>query len=188
MKFKDYVWPHNPKVYEIRFKKDIVSHRVPFGLYVLQNTGRSHRVLRGEGEFSGEGAYMQFRELGNVFYDSTPGTLVHPLWMTTKAYFASLELVQEPREDYVKYSFEFWECYDGYDTAFKRISVNNDDETSEQESRPAVAEPKYYTVKNGDTMSGIAMTHSMTLEKLIELNPQVSNINLIHTGQQLRVG
>ena len=51
-----------------------------------------------------------------------------------------------------------------------------------------MAEPKYYTVKNGDTMSGIAMTHSMTLEKLIELNPQVSNINLIHTGQQLRVG
>ena len=56
MRFKDYVWPHNPRIYEIRYTKDIASRRVPFGLYTLQNMGRGHRVLRGEGEFSGPGA------------------------------------------------------------------------------------------------------------------------------------
>ena len=35
MRFKDYVWPHNPRVYEMSYKKELVSHRVPFGLYTL---------------------------------------------------------------------------------------------------------------------------------------------------------
>ena len=50
MRFKDYVWPHNPKIYEIGFQWDVRAHRVPFGLYTLQNMGRQYRVLRGEGE------------------------------------------------------------------------------------------------------------------------------------------
>ena len=55
MRFKDYVWPHNPRVYEIEFSRQVVSHKIPMGKYSLQNLGRSHRVLRGEGEFAGEG-------------------------------------------------------------------------------------------------------------------------------------
>ena len=34
---------------------------------------------------------------------------VHPLWQTANAYFVSLRLEQEPRPDYVRYSFAFWE-------------------------------------------------------------------------------
>ncbi len=189
MKFKDYVWPHNPRVYEISFKKDIVSHRVPCGLYVLQNMGRNRRVLRGEGEFCGPGAYKEFQKLGNVFYDDTPGTLVHPLWMTTSAYFVALELAQEPREDYVRYSFEFWECFDGYDAVLRKIDVKTEADVPVQETQSAAAEQaKYYTVKSGDTMYAIARANGITLEKLVEFNPQVGNIHLIFAGQKLRVG
>lgn len=42
-----------------------------------------------------------------------------------------------------------------------------------------------YEVKSGDTMSKIAIDHGTSLQKLSELNPQISNINLIYPGQVL---
>ena len=120
MRFKEYVWPHNPRVYEISYQKQIAVHAVPFGKYTLQNMGRRQRVLRGEGEFAGIGAYAEFKRLATIFYGETPGTLVHPLWDTTTAYFVHLSLRQEPTRDYVSYEFEFWECSGRYDSGFTR--------------------------------------------------------------------
>ena len=49
-----------------------------------------------------------------MFYDGGPGLLIHPLWQIANAYFTGLKLEQEPLPDYVRYSFEFRERYDGY--------------------------------------------------------------------------
>lgn len=48
------------------------------------------------------------------------------MWQSAKAYFAALSLKQEPRADYVSYSFEFWECYDGYQEGLKEIVGETD--------------------------------------------------------------
>ena len=187
MRFKDYVWPHNPRVYEIRYKRDIVSHRVPFGLYTLRNMGRQHRVLKGEGEFSGPGAYTEFKKLATVFYDPTPGVLVHPLWDTTRAYFAALSLAQEPTENYVKYTFEFWECYEDYESGLKEISGGTANGTGGAASASGEAEKEYYTAVSGDCMWSIAIAHGLSLSQLLELNPQVKNPNILYVGDVLRV-
>ena len=113
MRFKNYIWPHNPRVYEIGFRRAMAAHHVPFGRTVLQGMGMEHRVLRGEGEFTGPGAYREFQRLATVFYDESPGILVHPVWQTARAWFVELSVAQEPTEDYVRYAFEFWECFDG---------------------------------------------------------------------------
>ena len=113
MRFKNFVWPHNPRVYSIAFERKLAAHKIPFGLHYLQSLGQTRRVLRGEGEFAGEDAYDTFKTLATVFYEETPGVLVHPVWMTTTAWFAALELRQAPRRDYVAYSFEFWEVEGG---------------------------------------------------------------------------
>lgn len=105
MRYKDYVWPHNPRVYSIDYERKMAVNKVPFGTYHLQDLGRTRRVMRGEGEFAGEGAYSQFGLLANTFYDPGPGLLIHPLWQTASAYFVELRLEQEPRPDYVRYSF-----------------------------------------------------------------------------------
>lgn len=42
-----------------------------------------------------------------------------------------------------------------------------------------------YTVQPNDTMYKIAMNHGMALSELVELNPQVANINLIYPNQQI---
>ncbi|HHU21916.1 MAG TPA: LysM peptidoglycan-binding domain-containing protein [Clostridiales bacterium] len=181
MRFKDYTWPHNPRVYEIEFRHQVVSHKVPFGTYVLQSLGRTNRVLKGEGEFVGPGAYEEFKKLASVFSSSnSPGLLIHPIWQSAHAYFVALSLKQEPREDYVKYAFEFWECSDIYDTKAKlvRPAAHEKEEKSTE---------KWHTVVSGDTMWGIAAKNGMSLQELLALNPQMKNPNLIYPGDKVRI-
>ena len=175
MRFKDYVWPHNPRVYEISFRRDICAHRVPFGAYVLQNMGRRNRVMRGEGAFAGTGAYAEFKKLATVFYDASPGVLVHPLWDTATAYFVSLALQQEPTEDYVAYSFEFWECFTGYD-ALPDVYGPADRGDAE-----------YYTVRAGENLWSVALICGVDAATLLELNPWVKNPNALLAGDTVRV-
>jgi hypothetical protein len=47
--------------------------------------------------------------------------------------------------------------------------------------------PSYYTVRKGDTVTSICRTYGITINKFKALNPQVTNINLIHVGQKVRV-
>lgn len=48
--------------------------------------------------------------------------------------------------------------------------------------------PVYYTVKSGDTLSGIAKKYSTTVSVIQKLNPTlIKNVNLILTGWKIRV-
>lgn len=46
-------------------------------------------------------------------------------------------------------------------------------------------EQKVYYVKSGDTLNKIAKANGMSLAKLVSLNPQIKNINLIHVGDKV---
>jgi lysozyme len=45
----------------------------------------------------------------------------------------------------------------------------------------------YYSVVSGDTLSGIAAKHNLTLATLLNLNPSIKNPNVIYPGQKIRV-
>ena len=94
MQYKSYVWPHNPRTYTIQYVRKVAVHKVPFGRYAMQDLGLGRRVMKGEGEFYGAGAYEEFKKLASVFYHSGPGTLIHPVWQSAKAYFVDLTLAQ----------------------------------------------------------------------------------------------
>ncbi len=185
MRYKTYVWPHNPKIYGITYERQVAVNRIPFGDYVMQDMGRSYRVLRGEGEFAGQGAYDEFKKLASVFYLSGPGLLIHPVWQSSNAYFVSLSLKQEPSENYVSYTFEFWEGCDKYAQGAEKIQAS--DRSSGQSAGTAAQEQRYHTVSKGETMWGIAKKYGMDLSQLIAKNPQVKNPNLIYTGQKLYI-
>lgn len=185
MRFKDYVWPHNPRTYEISYQRDVALHRVPFGNYVLQGMGRRNRIMRGAGEFVGPDAYAEFKKLATVFYESTPGVLIHPLWDTTSAYFVSLRLNQEPTEEYVSYSFEFWECYDLYQNGL--VKLKSGGSATAALSAAASAEEEYYTAVWGDCLWSIANAYGLTLNGLLALNPQIKNPNVLYVGDRVRV-
>ena len=191
MRYKGYVFPHNPRIYGIRYERKIAVGKVPFGRYTMKNMGMSYRVLSGEGEFVGDGAYDEFKKLATIFYDEGPGALYHPIWQLSNAYFVSLTLEQEPTENYVKYSFEFWEDYNYYrtDPVLVKSSnqVNKSSAGNTGNSGNAAANTTVYTVVSGDTMWAIAKKYGVTLSALIDANPQVKNPNLIYVGDKLTI-
>ena len=182
MRFKDYTWPHNPETCSITCGRRVAVHQVPFGRCVLQDLGVSCRVMRGEGAFTGAGAYDEFRRLAKVFSESGPGTLVHPVWQTAGAYFVSLQLAQEPLPDYVRYTFTFWEDCSG--TAGLSAAAAAVENSGTRSTEPSAV---WYTVKQGDTLWGIAKRHGVALQSLIAANPQIKNPNLIYPGNRVRV-
>ena len=183
MRYKGYTWPHNPRVYSIGYERKMAVHKTPFGLYQLQDLGRTNRVMEGEGEFAGEGAYGQFGQLASVFYQGGPGLLVHPLWQVSSAYFVSLRLEQEPRPDYVRYSFAFWEDNGTYSGLAVQETGQESGESAAQSSSGAA----YHTVTAGETLWELARRYGRTVPELVALNPQIKNPNLIRVGQEVRV-
>ena len=143
--------------------------------------------MKGEGEFVGEGAYATFKKLASLFYQETAGTLVHPLWDAAQAWFVDLKLEQEPREDYVRYSFEFWEDYPGVATSLKEISQPDIESNAETAAKAAGNEEIWHTVVKGESLWSIANRYGETLAQVIERNPQIKNPNLIYVGQKVRV-
>ena len=44
-----------------------------------------------------------------------------------------------------------------------------------------------YVIKNGDTLAGIAARYNTTVEKLMALNPRITNANVIYAGEMIRI-
>lgn len=189
MRYKSFIWPHNPRTYTIEYERQVAVHKIPFGRYAMQDLGLGRRVMRGEGEFYGPSAYEDFKKLATVFYDDGPGTLLHPVWQSAQVYFVELALAQEPRRDYVRYTFTFWEAYDKYRQELTPVGQESGGQSGgSTTATPAPEGAVYHTVVSGDTLWGIARTYGVTMGEILVWNPQLKNPNVILPGQQLRVG
>jgi peptidoglycan endopeptidase LytE len=69
--------------------------------------------------------------------------------------------------------------------AGQRLNVPSPNAVPPEE--PSEINTKVYIVQKGDTMSKIASRLSITLSTLVNLNPQVKNINMIYVGQKLNL-
>ena len=192
MRYKTFTFPHNPRVYSITYRRDVAVQKVPMGIFSIQDLGRTCRILKGEGEFYGPKAYDTFKELATVFYENGPGALYHPIWQSSRAYFTGLSLRQEPREDYVAYSFEFQEGFFSYAPIQRVVNTITSGTGGAGTSGAAAAAQagaaaETYTVQPGDTLWAIATARGMTLSELLALNPGISNPNLIRAGEKVRV-
>lgn len=186
IRYKDFVWPHNPRTYAIEYERVMAVNKVPYGRYQLQDLGPTRRILRGEGEFVGEDAYRTFQSLATVFYQEGPGLLVHPVWQCANAYFVELSLAQEPRADYVRYTFAFWESYDDYTQTLTSMDQNTGSGGGSAGNSSANS-GTWHTVRRGESLWAIAVQYGLSLSTLISLNPQIKNPNLIYVGQKVRV-
>ncbi|MGR4848179.1 LysM peptidoglycan-binding domain-containing protein [Streptomyces sp. LARHCF252] len=46
---------------------------------------------------------------------------------------------------------------------------------------------QFYVVKRGDNLTKIARMHHVSLDEILEWNPQIDNPDLIHPGDRIRV-
>ena len=107
--FKTYVWPQNPHTYREECTREPIYYKNDLDYTVFKEMGPVKRTITGKGVFFGENAYANFRTLVKIFEEPSYGTLTHPLWGNRQVWFTGLELTQEPKENYVAYSFTFRE-------------------------------------------------------------------------------
>lgn len=107
MSFKGVDWPRNPDHYCQEYLREPVYSKDSSNNTVFTGMGPLKLTVTGSGAFFGTNAYDNFKVLSNLFSQSTVGALYHPVWGTVQAFFTKLELTQEPKPDYVAYSFEF---------------------------------------------------------------------------------
>lgn len=185
MRFKSFTWPHNPRTFEIEYRRAALGHKLPLSGSYIQDMGRDYRVFKGEGEFAGAQAYAQFKRLASLFMEGGSGYLWHPMWTAVKAHFIKLSLKQEPREDYVNYSFEFWESFDKLLPGVKPAASGASGLRPDHEGiREAIRE---YTVNSEDTLGAIAARNMLPITDVLKLNPLIKNPNLIKLGDRIRL-
>jgi hypothetical protein len=110
LKFKTFIFPINPEVYQEDYVRDPVYARTDDGSSVFSGMGPMKRVITGSGAFFGADASENFNKLSKMFDSVDEGTLTHPIWGERRVYFTKLQMTQSPKSDYVAYSFEFKEA------------------------------------------------------------------------------
>ena len=184
MRYKDYTWPHNPETFTMELRRRMAAHGVPFGGSVMQELGKTYRVYQGVGVFAGDGAYEEFLKLEEVFRQEGAGLMTHPVWGTAQVWFVQLTVAEEPRPDFVRYRFEFWE--DGEEAVvLTPLQTVYSALTSAKPTTPVAIVT--HTVRKGDTLWAIARTYGVKLTNLIAANPQIKNPNLIYPGNEVRI-
>ena len=160
MKYKDYVWPRNPRELSIVVENDVKDIEIPKNGSVYQDYGRKKRIVSGKGEFCGQECFEQYRKLFNIFKSSSDGGyLVVPNLDPFLAIFKSLKLIGDPTPNLVSYSFVFWE--DIKDIYGREKKVKTD----------------FYIADGTETLWDISLFYNIDVKNLLELNPFVKDPN-----------
>ena len=168
MKFKNYVWPHNPSTINVSVKRDLKEVMIPFKGSVIQDYGREKRIVSGSGQFFGDGCIEQFDSLFFVFKQGGRGYLSLPGMDSFLAVFKELKLVGNSMPNVLTYNFEFWE---------ELTSDMTDLDLRED----------FYTVLDGDTLWSIAAKFDIPVETLLALNTNIKSPNQLVPGEKVRL-
>ena len=80
LKYKTFVWPHNPTVYKEEYLREPHYTKGDDGEYYFDAMGEEKLTITGTGVFFGDDAFTQFKNLAKLFKETTPGNLEHPVW------------------------------------------------------------------------------------------------------------
>lgn len=105
--YRGYTWPQNPETYRQSFVREPVYVKDEAGNVSFTGLGPLKRVVSGSGAFCGADAYENFGKLAALCGSADVGALTHPEFGTVQAFLTGLEMTQQPRADYVAYSFTF---------------------------------------------------------------------------------
>lgn len=154
MRFKSHTWNYNPEKIKILSQKEVVESIVPLDDNITESLGRNARVVTGEGCVFGENCFEEYYSIWDVFRDNTPGVLSIPEFAVMNAYFTSLSVIGEATDNLIRYSFTFTEVMD----------------TTREKSPKTV-----HIASDGESLWDIAYKYDITVEMLLELNPELKH-------------
>ncbi|MDP4119456.1 MAG: LysM domain-containing protein [Bacillota bacterium] len=167
MRFCGYTWRYNPKTIKISDGKNLAEINLPNGISVLQDFGQKDRVITGEGELFGDDAFIQYNILRKLYEEKRTGILSIPNTNPFVAVFSGLSVIGVPAPNLVQYSFTFRE----------------DMKTSFQEESEKIV----HIATDGETLFTIANKYETTVEKLLQLNPNIRRPNEIVVGESVTI-
>lgn len=168
MKFKNFIWPHNPSTINISAQKNLKEVAIPFKGSIIQDYGREKRIVSGSGQFFGDSCIEQFDMLFLVFKQRGSGYLSLPGMDSFLAVFKELKLVGNLMPNVLTYSFEFWE-------EFTDNTINLD------------LQNNYYTALAGETLWSIASKFEIPIETLLALNTNIKSHDQIIAGKKVKL-
>lgn len=154
MRYKSHTWNYNPSSIKLLSQKEVIQQKIPMADNVLQNFGRNARVITGKGYLVGEDCFSQYDEMWKLHCSRESGILSVPDFAVMRACFTHLEIVGEPTDKMITYSFTFVEEMD-----------------TQREKSPIT----FHIVEGNQSLWDIGYIHSVTVEELLRLNPQYKN-------------
>lgn len=168
MSYKGYSFATNPSFIKIKNRTRVTKNLVPFQAENTVSFGRKACEISGEGELIGYDCEKQFAEIRKIFLSGGSGLLLLPGIEPFYAFFESFELLDEPSDSLIKYSFSFCE-----DTSAKHFEVQA---------------PKSYIAKDGETLWDISYENNIIIEELLEKNPNIMRPDLsLSAGEVIRL-
>lgn len=166
IRFKGFEWEHNPETLSVINEDNINEYKLLSGISVTVKNSSKCRVVKGKGKLAGYDCLDKFNELLKLRSDSESGILTLPRQKPFYAFFKKLELLCEPCEDVITYSFEFVE---------------------DSKRNYTVDEKIYHRVESGETLWDIAYSYSKDINVLVELNPQIIRPDELASGSRVRI-
>lgn len=164
MRYKGFSWHHNPKKLEIHNGKKTIDLCCPYSHKEVQELCADNCVIKGQGELYGEKCIEQFNKLNTLFSQKGKGVLSVGGLPSIEAYFTKLELLCEPKENIVSYSFEFVEC------------------SSKEKNNTSV---NYHIAKDGETLWDISYIYNVPVEELARINPSYKRPDSVSEGDRV---
>ncbi len=168
MRYKNYVWKYNPKRLRISHERNIKEIAVPYERSLVRDYGEKRKIVNGIGEFFGEDCIKDFEELKAVFNEGGVGYLILPKMNPFLAVFRAIELEENPQPDYLTYSFEFWECSNGYRCQDPCGS-------------------SYYVIKQGESLWNVSNEVGKSIDELMNLNPSIKRPDDVEEGERVKI-
>lgn len=167
LRFKGYTFEHNPETIRITSEKNLSRQSVLNSKSAVRETGDNSRVITGEGKFYGENCIYQFMKLFKLKEESGSGILSLPDIKPFYAFFQTLEFSADPTPELISYRFVF----------------------REDSSRPNSLEAsnEYYELSEGEDLWDVSYKFAVSIEKLVELNPEIKRPSEVEEGTRVRI-
>lgn len=153
MAYKTFTWRNNPSKCNWSCDRTVIRHKYPqLNVSDIEDFDPDGAIITGEGEFFGPYAYNEWRELVAIFNDHGPGEFFHPVYTDVKqAILKKLEAKLEPRDNYVSYSFEFWQYSEPEITIIDLSDIASSTNTSTVQPSATQVSHTYGILKIGST-------------------------------------